>query len=1428
MSAQDSLTLLHVSDPQFGRNHRFGNLSLPEPDAKFDTLFQRLSDDLSILEKAEVHPQLIVVSGDLAEQAKKSEFEDVLQFLISLSDRLKVPRRRVVIVPGNHDINRNLCEAYFKQCDGEEQPPIPPYWPKWKHYHWLFQEFYKDEKGISFTIEEPWTFWELDELKLVVAGLNSTMAESHLNNTHFGYIGEAQIRWFFDRLASFRERGWFRLGVVHHNIQRGATDDDENLRDADDLKRTLGPSLNMLLHGHTHNSKVGWANTALPVLSTGSAALKAEARPVEVPNQYQAIRIWPDRIERWTRRYDPEQKRWIADPRCSDNGNHWHIEHPVAFESVQAIFPGAAPLPPPHARPDGERPDPRDDFLSRVSAVCRLRYRNSEVDVHSGYLRVTAADGPIARVFPVAVCEYGMSEDDLERLRREVFAQYRALEPNLPCEIVYGGPHASDDLIRKAAASGVRLSSFVEFQGIIDFSNYVDRQTRKLESDIIYPPKLYVPQRQVYEIGRDRHEAQDACVAILDWLTEPLARFVLVLGDFGAGKSFLLHEVARRMPEQIPHMTPVFIELRQLEKARTLDQLVAQHLAAAGERYIDLAAFPYMLREGRVALLFDGFDELAQRVTYERATEHFETLLKSAAGRAKVVVTSRTQHFESDKQVKTALLERTEALPGLHLVRLQPFDEPQIVEFLEKLLGGHAAAARRFELIKDIRDLLGLSHNPRMLSFIAGLPEEQLREAQAKSGKITSAELYRLLIDRWLTYEYEQTQPKASAPTLNVKERWDAVTAVALYIWPKLEPTVRLSELTAEVAHILYKLTERQLDPRIATHVVGSGTLLVRDEAGTFAFVHQSVMEWLVANYAAEQIISRRQSDVLSEREMSSLMADFLCELVGAELARGWAEYTLHAPDLPKITKENAQLVLARVGETEQRDNDSGWEPRFPWIEWLNGSGSEDAINSVTISAMALSTIKVRTVRLRNIRVFQDTGRLPLTNASLSSSSSVTVIVGDNAAGKTTLLQSIAFAFLGPELANQVEPRPQRFLRHSEQRGIIEVEFSLENPASEPNIVDSFLVGVEIRAGENNFRSAANSDLTLGGQNNSAPFNAAERLNVIRRLTQDQFGFLCGYGSWRTVSIEPDALLPEEAKPMLDRIVSLFRARHVLMDPDILGKLLVGDLSNIRNLRPRRLEESHRQAILDTVCALLPGITEVHSGKSSEIVLWGNPVPLRELSEGYGSILSLVGHLLRHGFESKGSSFSPKDLNGVVLVDEADLHLHPAWQRHVIPDLQRAFPNIQFILTTHSAMVAGSVPTDRLFVLRQREHDIEVLSDLPTVQGFRADQILTSLLFDLDSTRDTETAQLLAQYTELSTSNTLSPELQAKLKAISEKLRLRLPSEEERQEARDASALIEETYRSRFDAMPPSKKEGLLKEVRAQLHALLTGVRRPQ
>jgi hypothetical protein len=510
-----------------------------------------------------------------------------------------------------------------------------------------------------------------------------------------------------------------------------------------------------------------------------------------VPNQHQFIQIYADGITRWMRCFDPRQKKWIGDTRGSDDGNDWFTVDKVQFEHVSGTFPGDTDPGEPSSNlhenrveyvPDVKR-ERHDDFLARVAEVCECRWPGAKVtpirsaQPHLDYLRVVVTQAPFVRQYPVGAFENGITRADLDRFITLIDAKYRISDSGLTSEIVYGGSNpVTEDIVREAERRRVLLLSFVEYQGIIDFRGYIKCQTDKLEKDTIYPPALYVPQRMKFAVGRDEGETNDALGTTAEWLASPNARFVLILGDFGTGKTFLLHELARQMAADSVPLTPILIEMRALEKGRTFDQLVAQHLASAGEQRIDLKAFQYMLAQGRIALLFDGFDELALRVTFESATEHFGTLVEAADGNAKVVVTSRTQHFESDRQIKTALGERADQLPGLRIARLQYFDEAQILNFLVKRMGNKEAATARLELLRDVKDLFGLSANPRMLSFIAELEEERLLEAKQRTGSITAAELYRMLIDRWLGHEFERIHPRGASVFLPLDQRLHAVT----------------------------------------------------------------------------------------------------------------------------------------------------------------------------------------------------------------------------------------------------------------------------------------------------------------------------------------------------------------------------------------------------------------------------------------------------------------------------------------------------------------------------------------------------------------------------------------------------------------------------------------------------------------------------
>lgn len=59
--------------------------------------------------------------------------------------------------------------------------------------------------------------------------------------------------------------------------------------------------------------------------------------------------------------------------------------------------------------------------------------------------------------------------------------------------------------------------------------------------------------------------------------------------------------------------------------------------------------------------------------------------------------------------------------------------------------------------------------------------------------------------------------------------------------------------------------------------------------------------------------------------------------------------------------------------------------------------------------------------------------------------------------------------------------------------------------------------------------------------------------------------------------------------------------------------------------------------------------------------------------------------------------------DGVVLIDEVDLHLHPSWQMHVVNDLQKAFPRIQFVMTTHAPLIISSLKEGNIFSIVEKQ-----------------------------------------------------------------------------------------------------------------------------
>ncbi len=571
-------------------------------------------------------------------------------------------------------------------------------------------------------------------------------------------------------------------------------------------------------------------------------------------------------------------------------------------------------------------------FLDLVEQACADSYpdariqRVSEDDPAAAHLFVTRDESGFTRRWPIGIAPDGLDESVFTVFVERVHARYEARDPEVESELVYGGEVVDAMLVRRARRRGVLIRSLPEFQRLWDPRRYLIRQAERLESDLLYPPWLYVSQRYVRLDRADRHNPDqpaepdepddDVFDAMVNWLDAESARLILVLANFGHGKTFLLRELARRLPRILPNLVPVFIELRALEKNHSLDALLAQHLAVAGEEHIDIPAVRRMLERGQVVLLFDGFDELALQVTYDRAAEHLRTILSAVQGRAKIVLSSRTQHFASDDQWRTELGDEVHLVAGSRLVLLEDFADSQIRDFLVRLYRGDTAAAdARLELIRDIKDLLGLSRNPRMLSFIAALDEAELRAVRASGGGISSADLYEKLIDRWLRFEVNRRRPTLGAvPGLNVDQIRRAVTALALHLWRSAQGDVELSRLEETTRLTLADLALDRLDPAQAAYAIGSGSLLVRGDEDRFGFVHISVMEYLVALEAASLLRNGRPADgLLAGREMSPLMADFFCGAAGQREAEAWTRAVNDDTAATDAARANALQVTRRL-----------------------------------------------------------------------------------------------------------------------------------------------------------------------------------------------------------------------------------------------------------------------------------------------------------------------------------------------------------------------------------------------------------------------------------------------------------------------------------------------------------------------------------
>jgi len=447
--------------------------------------------------------------------------------------------------------------------------------------------------------------------------------------------------------------------------------------------------------------------------------------------------------------------------------------------------------------------------------------------------------------------------------------------------------------------------------------------------------------------------------------------------------------------------------------------------------------------------------------------------------------------------------------------------------------------------------------------------------------------------------------------------------------------------------------------------------------------------------------------------------------------------------------------------------------------------------------------VYLKKIRLQNIKCFEDvTLEFPNKDGDYSGWN---VILGENGLGKSTLVRAMAELVMSLNYVNWL--RDDEWVADRSERGKIEAEF-LETRFDDP----------ELRGKGATRHPTIGLRKQLWLEARIEPLGTEVDNTTRRPKKANTPGWLaCGYGPFRRLDWQPAAF---QRSPYEVPFLTILNDSAGIAEP----------ISWLKTIYARSLDKKvagsdvFRQTLPlfeKVINQLLPESPNTRlKDISTERVLFetaeGVELEAIHLSDGFRSFLALVLDLLMHVYNatSRFLDYVAEDketgtisilAEGIVLIDEADAHLHPSWQRELGERLRQVFPKIQFIVTTHSPFIAQEAIDGGLFVLSRNEKgSVEVTQPIESVRGWTATQILTSpRLFGLHSTRSVETESLIRRNAELlskQNAGKLTAAEKRELKAIRETLEQQLsaPGEtyDEMNRQRDIQQYIDESLKA--------------------------------
>ncbi len=848
----------------------------------------------------------------------------------------------------------------------------------------------------------------------------------------------------------------------------------------------------------------------------------------------------------------------------------------------------------------------------------------------------------------------------------------------------------------------------------------------------------------------------------LELVQNPDFKHLFILGKPGSGKTTFLKYIALQALHGRLEKLPIFIPLKAFaDSGLDLPSYLEKKFAVC--RFPDAGVvIDYLLSSGQAIVLLDGLDEVNKEEGHrERVLDMLNDL--------------STQYRASQMLITCRIAANEYQFENFKYVEMADFSDWQIQQFVTKWFTEKDDCQPFLEELQNDKRLKELGQSPLLLTLLCLVFEANREIPKARS------DLYYEAIDALLRKWDAGRKIKRDEiyRGLSIGRKRNLFARLAAEAFNQGQFLIPQATVEARITQFLQALPPQHEPADIdSEHVLkaieAQHGILVERANRIYSFSHLSFQEYFTARYLVEgqgrleglfaHITDKKWHEVfLLTVEMTDDADTFL-----GNFLHSIQQFLSGQPQVFRVFQDNAaptpthQSPLEKVMAYQkliQHSKDSVVNQLYYLMELF--------FNCLSRAFISRSRKKYLEdlVSLLEDSPLPETVELPMPELSPPSRLSKLTLIK----GVSPNLKHDPMAKALPFTIKQFQIEHFQCIQHA---GIVDVPVDSpwifligDNGDGKTSVLQSLAIGLHGDLDADPLFDSKDCRIALELQKKEAPQlvefhwdedHWAREEHAPSNRSLDPESWVVGYGPSR-LEIQGE-LSADQERAETSPVYSLLRQRGNLRNLEHWMKDQTLEANEAAPIRGQKIRE-RLQNIQNVMQRLMPNVEGIKQQGSRFLYLEkGHWVPSHHLSAGHKSLLAMIGDLCIRLFEQQTDVLAPTDLQGIVLIDEIETHLHPRWQKNMPRLLSDVFPGLQFIASTHSALVFLGAPSGSVFLkvtrdFQQGTHiepiDIDVSQLLPNA-------ILTSPLFDLESL----THPVLEDFSQLQTADDYREALQ--------------------------------------------------------------------